>query len=98
MPAKFIVKKSPTGKFRFNLLATNGQVVATSQSYESKAACMSGLRSVQKSASAAIVDDQTVAAKTPQAAARTARKPVAKKAAAKPAAKKPARRPAARKR
>ncbi|MEO7517949.1 MAG: DUF1508 domain-containing protein, partial [Acidimicrobiales bacterium] len=30
MPAKFQLKKGTTGKFRFVLLATNGQVVATS--------------------------------------------------------------------
>lgn len=63
MPAKFIVKKGPTGKFRFNLLAPNGQVVATSQAYESKAACMAGVRSVQKHAPAAAIDDLTAAKK-----------------------------------
>lgn len=63
MPAKFIVKKGPTGKFRFNLVAPNGQVVATSQAYESKAACMAGVRSVQKHAAAAAVDDHTAAKK-----------------------------------
>ena len=63
MPAKFIVKKGPTGKFRFNLVAPNGQVVATSQAYESKAACMAGVRSVQKHAQAAAVDDLTAAKK-----------------------------------
>lgn len=63
VPAKFIVKKGPTGKFRFNLVAPNGQVVATSQAYESKAACMAGVRSVQKHAAAAAVDDHTAAKK-----------------------------------
>ena len=83
MPAKFIVKKGPTGKFRFNLVAPNGQVVATSQAYESKVACMAGVRSVQKNAAGAAIDDLTAAAKP---------------AAAKPAAAKPAsRKPAARK-
>lgn len=80
MPAKFIVKKGPTGKFRFNLVAPNGQVVATSQAYESKAACMAGVRSVQKSAAGAAIADLTASAKpTP-----------AKPAAAKPAPRKPA--------
>ena len=30
MAAKFVLKKGSTGKFRFNLVATNGQVIATS--------------------------------------------------------------------
>ncbi len=38
MPGKFVVKKGTTGKFRFNLVSTNGQVVATSEAYTSKAA------------------------------------------------------------
>ena len=31
MTGKFVIKKGPTGKFRFNLPAKNGQVVATSE-------------------------------------------------------------------
>ena len=30
MAAKFVLKKGSTGKFRFNLVATNVQVIATS--------------------------------------------------------------------
>ena len=85
MPGKFIVKKGTTGKFRFSLVSTNGQVVATSEAYETKRAAMSGIASVQKLAAGAEVVDTTAAA-------------AAKPAAAKPAAKKPAaRKPAARK-
>jgi uncharacterized protein YegP (UPF0339 family) len=40
MAAKFVLKKGSTGKFRFNLVATNGQVIATSESYESKASAI----------------------------------------------------------
>ena len=87
MPAKFIVKKGPTGKFRFNLVAPNGQVVATSQAYESKAACVAGVRSVQKNAAGAAIDDLTAAAKP--AAAKPAAKPAPARAATrKPAARK----------
>lgn len=97
MPAKFVVKKGPTGKFRFNLHSTNGQVIASSQTYETKASCLAGLRAVQKSAAGAAIEDKTVAAKPAPVAAK---KPAAKKPAAKkPAAKKPAaKKPAARKR
>jgi uncharacterized protein YegP (UPF0339 family) len=107
MPAKFVVKRGTTGKFRFSLLAQNGQVIASSEAYESKAACMNGVRSVQKNAAGATVDDQTVVVKAaakpaPKTAAKkpAARKPAAKKPAAKkPVAKKPAaKKPAARRR
>ena len=59
MAAKFILKKGTTGKFRFSLLSRNGQVVATSEAYSSKAAAMGGIRSVQKVAADADVEDQT---------------------------------------
>ncbi len=62
MPAKFVVKKGTTGKFRFNLLSSNGQVVASSESYNTKAAAMGGIRSVQKFAAEAEVEDQTTTA------------------------------------
>lgn len=95
MPGKFVVKKGPTGKFRFSLLSTNGQVVASSEAYETKRAAMSGVASVQKLAAGATIVDTTVAV---AAAPKPAAKPAAKAAAKKPAAKKPAaKKPAARK-
>ena len=36
MPGKFVVKKGTTGKFRFSLLSTNGQIVATSEAYNTQ--------------------------------------------------------------
>jgi uncharacterized protein YegP (UPF0339 family) len=62
LPAKFVIKKGTTGKFRFSLLSTNGQIVATSESYNSKASAMGGIRSVQKLAADALIEDQTTAA------------------------------------
>jgi uncharacterized protein YegP (UPF0339 family) len=50
MAAKFVLKKGSTGKFRFNLIATNGQVVATSEAYESKASAIKGIESVKRNA------------------------------------------------
>jgi uncharacterized protein YegP (UPF0339 family) len=61
MAAKFVLKKGSTGKFHFNLVAPNGQVIATSESYESKAAAQNGIESVKKNAGAAQIDDQTSA-------------------------------------
>lgn len=59
MAAKFVLKKGSSGKFHFNLLATNGQVIATSETYESKPAAMNGIESVKKNAPVAEVDDQS---------------------------------------
>ena len=58
---KFVVKKTGNGEFRFNLVASNGQVVATSESYRQKASAMNTIASIQKSAGDASIDDQTVA-------------------------------------
>ncbi len=63
MPGKFVIKKGTTGKFRFNLVSTNGQIVATSESYESKAAALKGVASVRKLAAGATLDDQASAKK-----------------------------------
>ena len=59
MAAKFVLKKSSTGKFSFSLVATNGQVIATSEAYESKASAVNGIESVKRNAADAAVDDQT---------------------------------------
>lgn len=74
MPGKFVVKKGSTGKFRFNLLSTNGQVVATSEAYSSKASAMGGIRSVKSLAADAVIEDQTT---KEWAAAESARKALA---------------------
>lgn len=60
MAAKFVLKKGSGGKFHFNLQAANGQVIATSETYESKSAAINGIESVKKNASMAEVDDQTM--------------------------------------
>jgi uncharacterized protein len=59
MPGKFVLKKGMTGTFHFNLHAANGEVVATSESYESKQGALNGIESVRKNAPDATVDDQT---------------------------------------
>jgi uncharacterized protein YegP (UPF0339 family) len=82
MPGKFVVKKGTTGKFRFSLLSTNGQVVATSEAYNTKASAMNGIKSVKNLAADAAIEDQTT---KEWAAGEADRK---KAAAAKKAAKK----------
>lgn len=59
MAGKFVVKKGSSGKFRFNLVASNGQVIATSEAYESKASAIKGVESVKRNAPTAEIDDQT---------------------------------------
>lgn len=48
MAGKFDLKKSPSGKFMFNLLAGNNQVILTSQMYDSKGAAEKGIASVKE--------------------------------------------------
>jgi hypothetical protein len=57
--AKFVLTKGSTGKYRFNLVAPNGQVIASSESYESKDGALNGIESVKRNAAGAEVDDQT---------------------------------------
>ena len=59
MAGKFVVKKGSSGKFHFNLVASNGQVIATSETYESKTSAVNGIESVRKNAPDAELDDQT---------------------------------------
>ncbi len=50
MAGKFELKISPSGKFMFNLKAGNGEVILTSELYDSKSAAENGIASVQKNA------------------------------------------------
>lgn len=50
MAGKFEIKKSKNDKFFFNLLASNGQIILSSEMYESKASALNGIASVQKNA------------------------------------------------
>ena len=59
MAGKFVLKKGSSGKYHFNLLAANGQVIATSETYERKQSALSGIESVKKNAPDAEIDDQT---------------------------------------
>lgn len=50
MPGKFEILKSTAGNFRFNLKAGNGQIILSSESYETKAGAQNGVESVKKNA------------------------------------------------
>ncbi|MCD0475279.1 YegP family protein [Flavobacterium sp. EDS] len=58
--SKFDRKTSTNGKPYFNLKATNGQIIGTSEMYESVSARDNGIESVKTNAPTATIDDQTV--------------------------------------
>jgi uncharacterized protein len=47
MAGKFVLKKGSGGKYHFNLVAANGQVIATSETYERKQSALNGIESVK---------------------------------------------------
>ena len=56
---KFVIRTTNTG-IKFDLKAANGEVIATSEVYNSAASCRKGIASVAKNAPAAAVENQTV--------------------------------------
>lgn len=56
---KFVIRNTNTG-VKFDLKASNGEVIATSEVYTSLDACRNGVASVKKNAPAANIEDQTV--------------------------------------
>ncbi len=59
MAGEFVLEKGSSGKYYFNLLAGNGQVITTSEAYESKEGALNGSESVKTNAPNATVEDQT---------------------------------------
>ena len=59
MPAKFEVYKDASGQFRFRLRAANNEIIAVSEAYTTKAACMNGIDSVKDNAPIAEIEDQS---------------------------------------
>ena len=55
---KFVIRTVNSG-IKFDLKATNGQVIATSEVYTTEAACRNGIESVMKNAPVANVENQT---------------------------------------
>ena len=55
---KFVINRTKNGGFMFNLVAGNGEVIATSEVYTQKPKCKVGIASVQKNANAEI-ENQT---------------------------------------
>jgi uncharacterized protein YegP (UPF0339 family) len=59
MGAKFELYKDAKGEFRWKLVASNGQAVASSgEGYKTKASAMNGIESVKKNAATAPVEEK----------------------------------------
>jgi len=58
--SRYDKKESSSGKPYFTLKATNGQIIGSSEMYESTSARDSGIASVKSNAPDATTDDQTV--------------------------------------
>ena len=56
---KYAIKTTKSG-IKFNLKATNGEIIASSEVYEAEASCRKGIESVMTNAPIAGVEDQTV--------------------------------------
>ena len=63
MAAKFEIFQDRKKQYRFHLKASNGEIIAASQAYENKAACIKGIKAIQKNAPAAVIIDPEEAAK-----------------------------------
>ena len=48
--AKFEISVRKNGEFQFNLKASNGEIILTSEGYTTKSACLNGVESVKKNA------------------------------------------------
>lgn len=59
MPAKFQIYKTKGGQFRFRLRAANNEIIATGESYTTKAGCKKGIDSIIKNAPKAEIEDLT---------------------------------------
>ena len=65
---KFVIKQGRGGKTHFVLLASNGRVVVTIETYESKQSCLKGIDAVKRlAADATVIEDEA----TPPPAAST---------------------------
>lgn len=55
--SKYELKEGASGKWHFNLKATNGQVIGTSQSYETESGAKNGIASVKTNAADAEIKE-----------------------------------------
>jgi uncharacterized protein YegP (UPF0339 family) len=58
MAAKFEIYEDSKGEFRFRLKAGNGEIVATGESYKTRAGVINGVDAVKRAAAEAEIDDK----------------------------------------
>ena len=62
---KFVIQQGQGGRSHFVLLASNGRVVVTSETCESKQSCLKGIDAVKRlAADATVIEDAIAAAPT----------------------------------
>jgi uncharacterized protein YegP (UPF0339 family) len=66
MPTKFTVYLDKAKKYRFNLKAANGEIIAAGESYPDKKSALKGIASIQKNAAAAKIIDETGETEAPK--------------------------------
>jgi uncharacterized protein len=59
MAARFEISKDYAGKFRFHLKAPNGEIIAASQGYGTKASAEKGIEAIKTHAPDANVEDHS---------------------------------------
>lgn len=59
MAGKFEIYKDGKGGFRYRLKAGNGEIVATGESYKTKAGVKEGIEAVERAAANATIEDKT---------------------------------------
>ena len=59
MAGKFVLKKSSSGRYHFNLVGANGQIIATSEAFERKESAVRAIAAAKAIINDAGVDDQT---------------------------------------
>ena len=55
--SKFVIRAVPSG-IKFDLVHTNGQIIANSEGYKAKASCINGIESVKKNAPEAEITEK----------------------------------------
>jgi len=58
MASKFELYKDKKGEFRWRLIATNGQLIASGEGYKTKESAKAGIESVKKNAPTAPIEEK----------------------------------------
>lgn len=56
---KYVVTKNEKGKYHFNLVAGNGEIILSSQMYSANSSALKGINSIVTNAKDAPIEDQT---------------------------------------